>query len=83
MDSVTQIINGDSPDLLLDALFILIGALSLAIVGLCVGLVANGAADPLWQRLSLLIRGWRGQEGDRRSGAPSARGSAWRNLTRR
>ena len=84
MESLSQLIDSLSSDeLLLDILFVLIGASTLALLGLCVGLLVNGAADPLIHRLTRFCKRWLFRLGFRQQPRPSAQNRQFRSMTRR
>ncbi|MGI9264120.1 MAG: hypothetical protein ACR2QU_04275 [Gammaproteobacteria bacterium] len=83
MDYLTQLIgNHSQDDFLLNILFLLIGASLLALLGLCVGLVANGAADPLRQRFSRSLNDWLFRLHIRRRPQISSQGRHYRSINR-
>jgi len=84
VESLSQLIGSFSSDeLLLDILFVLIGASILALLGLCVGLLVNGAADPLLCRLTRFCRSCLFRLGFRQRPRPSAQNRRFRSVTRR
>jgi hypothetical protein len=84
VESLSQFIHSlSSDDLLLDILFVLIGASTLALLGLCVGLLVNGAADPLLYRLTRFCKSWLFRLGFRQRPRPSAQNRQFRSVTRR
>lgn len=84
MEYLTQLVGSRSADdLLLNVLFMLIGASLLALVGLCVGLVANGAVDPLRQRLGRICNGLLTRLHIRSSTQIPTQSRSYRSVTRR
>ena len=84
MESLSQFIASlSSGELLLDILFVLIGASTLALLGLCVGLLVNGAADPLLCRMTWFCKSWLFRLGFRQRPQPSAQNRRFRSMTRR
>jgi len=84
VEYLTQLVGNRPPDdLLLNVLFLFIGASVLALAGLCIGLVANGAADPLRQRLGQVCNNWLSRLRLRRRPRMSTQARPYRNVTRR
>lgn len=84
MESLVQLIGSLSSDeLLLNVLFVLIGASTLALLGLCIGLLVNGAADPLLDRLTRFCKSQIFRLGFRQRSQPSAQNRQFRSVTRR
>ena len=84
MESLVQLIGSLSSDeLLLDVLFVLIGASTIALLGLCIGLLVNGAADPLLDRLTRFCKSQIFRLGFRQRSQPSAQNRQFRSMTRR
>jgi hypothetical protein len=84
VESLSQFIASLSLDeLLLDSLFVLIGASTLALLGLCVGLLVNGAADPFLYRLTRFCKSRLFRLGFRQRPRPSALNRQFRSVTRR
>lgn len=84
MDPLAQLIESSSAEqLLMDVLFVLLGASMLALVGLCIGLMMNGAAYPLQKRLTELWNNWFVHLEARQRRQPAARSHEYRSLTRR